>query len=777
MAVDLTKHDVGLDGQGYIVKPGSYSKKIYHSNTERVINQGLSNQQQEEILLSDASVFRFFSQTDWSGGFDHPQLDAQNVFKSSYNIDINRKSGEIRLARLFSGDRLASVNNFVTTASSAVITAAGRTFQTLGVQQGDIVRIDSGSDRGSYTVKTVDSETQITLNQTLTTSGGVTQNISGVVYRDHPTLPFTTGAEAMDTTETGFDIAEKAGLPASGTIRCDGEEMTYSGLSVGTGAATLTVTRGVNSTTATAHSNGAKIEFVSPVVCQVVFNNLFIVAVGKYVFSSSDAVTWTLEKVTAQNVTDMVVCNGVLVVAAGTDGIYHSKDGTGTYTNTAGSYSYLCSFETGGTEYLMLSNGSVFSRGTYADAGAGTWTITVIKTLSANETNFLLKPVVFRGVVYVWCNRGSQTLGRADLYVYDSTNFTRYKYDDAYPKAANMIARDNELIYAEDQNSGVAIKSFNGSSFTLLGIMESAPGGTQWGRVQYNVEQYGAGSEIISSPFFGIDFEGRFGFSLKSTSATNYIYTYEGQNDNGSGIFSRMNLIDSLGSNYTSFGAYQKGVWFGDTKGRLRKMQNDYVFSGQLISSEIDVNLPNIKKLWSTIDVLTSSFPANATVSVEFSLDGGQFFAGQTATGTGGTGSIKSRFNLLNTGIPAIANGAVTERMSYKITITGNSGNTPIIKDLNIRYFSVPDRKHVWQMQLLCLDNIVLLDNTPSTQSGSTLISLLDTTLAKNTTVSYVDYDGTTYTVLCDRNYGKESWIEVDSGLVNAVYTINLLET
>lgn len=773
MSVSLTKYDIGLDGQGYIVKPGSYSKKIYHSNTERVINQGLSNQKQEEILLSDASVFRFFSQTDWSGGFNHPQLDADNVFKSSYNIDINRKTGEFRLARQFSGNRLATAGDVVT-AVSAVITSAASTFTTATVKPGDTVRINSGLDRGSYVVKTVDSETQITLTTSLTT---VATGISIAVFQDHPILPITTGAEVMDASETGYDITAIDGLPASGTIRVDGEEMTYTGLTPGTGAGTLAVTRGVNGTYGAAHSNGASIEFVSPITRSVVFANRFIVALGKYIFSSGDALTWTLEKITAADVTDMVVCSGVLVVAAGTDGIYHSKDGTGTYTNLAGTYNYLCAFENGGVEYLILAASSTFSRATYADAGAGTWTPTVIKTLSANETNFLLKPVVFRGIVYVWCNRGSQTLGRSDLYVYDATNFTRFLYDTAYPKATDMIARDNELIYAEDQGLGVAIKSFDGSSSTLLGIMESAPGGTQWGTVQYNTTQYGAGSELITSPFFGIDFEGRFGFSLKSTSTVNYIYTYEGQDDSGNGIFSRMNLLDSLGSNYTSFGQFQKAVWFGDSKGRLRKMQNDYVYSGQLISSELDVNLPNIKKLWATMDVLSVSLPSDTSMVVEFSASDGSWYTAPAHSGTGGTGAISSRFDLSSASIPYIANGIVTEKLNYRITLKGTTNSSPVVRDINIRYFSVPDRKHVWQMQLLCLDGIVLLNNTADTQGAESLIGAIDTTLAKNTTVTLDDYDGTSYTVLCDRNYEKQSWIETDSGNQNAIYTVNLLET
>lgn len=54
------------------------------------------------------------------------------------------------------------------TASSGVITSAGATFITNNIKVGDPFFITSGSNAGEYTVKSIDSQTQITLEETLT---------------------------------------------------------------------------------------------------------------------------------------------------------------------------------------------------------------------------------------------------------------------------------------------------------------------------------------------------------------------------------------------------------------------------------------------------------------------------------------------------------------------------------------------------------------------------------------------------------------------------------
>lgn len=54
------------------------------------------------------------------------------------------------------------------TASSAVITSAGSTFLTNGIQTGDKITIENEGNAGEYTIRSVDSNTQLTLTAALT---------------------------------------------------------------------------------------------------------------------------------------------------------------------------------------------------------------------------------------------------------------------------------------------------------------------------------------------------------------------------------------------------------------------------------------------------------------------------------------------------------------------------------------------------------------------------------------------------------------------------------
>jgi hypothetical protein len=58
-------------------------------------------------------------------------------------------------------------NDLATTSSSAVVTSASSTFVSDGLQTGDTFVIATGPDQGTYTISTVDSQTQLTLTESL----------------------------------------------------------------------------------------------------------------------------------------------------------------------------------------------------------------------------------------------------------------------------------------------------------------------------------------------------------------------------------------------------------------------------------------------------------------------------------------------------------------------------------------------------------------------------------------------------------------------------------
>lgn len=75
-----------------------------------------------------------------------------------------------------------------TTASQPTFDSAGSTFRTDGVSAGDILEIDEGAaDDGFYTIISVNSETQVTLDSNLTLT---TSNVDFNVYPGHPKFWF-----------------------------------------------------------------------------------------------------------------------------------------------------------------------------------------------------------------------------------------------------------------------------------------------------------------------------------------------------------------------------------------------------------------------------------------------------------------------------------------------------------------------------------------------------------------------------------------------------------
>ena len=94
---------------------------------------------------------------------------------ATLQVTVTSASGDSETVTLYetapgSGVFRNSRGDLVTTAASAIVTSASATFVSDGVLAGDDFVIAEGPDAGTYTVASVDSETQITLTQTLTTS-------------------------------------------------------------------------------------------------------------------------------------------------------------------------------------------------------------------------------------------------------------------------------------------------------------------------------------------------------------------------------------------------------------------------------------------------------------------------------------------------------------------------------------------------------------------------------------------------------------------------------
>ncbi len=113
-------------------------------------------------------------------------------------VTVTTPAGDSETVTLYetfpgSGIYMNRRSDLVTTAGSAVITSASSTFLTDGVAAGDSFAVATGPDLGTYTVSSVDSETQITLTTTLTASR------TGIAFSATPLMTATSdGTIAAD---------------------------------------------------------------------------------------------------------------------------------------------------------------------------------------------------------------------------------------------------------------------------------------------------------------------------------------------------------------------------------------------------------------------------------------------------------------------------------------------------------------------------------------------------------------------------------------------------
>ncbi|MBM4036925.1 MAG: hypothetical protein FJ290_00295 [Planctomycetes bacterium] len=109
-----------------------------------------------------------------------------DAVRDTRTVRVSSPTGDYQDVTLRETDAYSHVfmntNNDLTTASSNVVTSASAKFETDGVLPGDKFVILSGPDMGEYTVQIVNSQTQITLTQTLTTPR------TDIVFQTRPLL-------------------------------------------------------------------------------------------------------------------------------------------------------------------------------------------------------------------------------------------------------------------------------------------------------------------------------------------------------------------------------------------------------------------------------------------------------------------------------------------------------------------------------------------------------------------------------------------------------------
>jgi len=150
---------------------------------------------------------------------------------------------------------------------------------------------------------------------------------------------------------------------------------------------------------------------------------------------------------------------------------------------------------------------------------------------------------------------------------------------------------------------------------------------------------------------------------------------------------------------------------------------NTYISTGWLQSSYDEAQLPSIDKIRRSVTLMFESLPANTSIAIEYKTD--ESDVSWTSLGTASTDSdTEETFEF--------AAGVYSKKISFKVTFTTTSpADSPKLKKIIHKYVLVPDFKYMWEMKLLCADNLQWLDSEEpiailqtATTGGETSITL-----------------------------------------------------
>ena len=162
-----------------------------------------------------------------------------------------------------------------------------------------------------------------------------------------------------------------------------------------------------------------------------------------------------------------------------------------------------------------------------------------------------------------------------------------------------------------------------------------------------------------------------------------------------------------------SLTVFKNNLMAGNDDGYVyQTSSNTYTLTGWLQSSYDEAQLPSIDKIRRNVTLMFESLPADTTIAISYKTD--ESDASWTALGTASTdGDTEETFDF--------AAGVYSKKISFKVTLTTTaSASTPTLKKIIHKYVLAPDFKYLWEMKLLCADNITWLD-------GEEPIAILET--------------------------------------------------
>ncbi|GEM_PF-2868971 len=204
----------------------------------------------------------------------------------------------------------------------------------------------------------------------------------------------------------------------------------------------------------------------------------------------------------------------------------------------------------------------------------------------------------------------------------------------------------------------------------------------------------------------------------------------------------------------------------GDNGNVYKVDATNYAAQGWLQSSYFDANLPSINKLYNSIELQHDPLVSGQSIVVYY-----KFKESDSWTTLGTSDTVSSTSKTLS-----FASGTVSKKISLKIelnttTVTG----TPKVKEIVMQYSLLPATKWLWTMRVLAKKSLQLLDKTTESRSATTIRSDIETAQAAQQLQTFVDIDGTSYTVLFSE-IDQASWVVNQDDVNEDEIAISLLQ-
>ncbi|MBI4494783.1 MAG: hypothetical protein HY690_18560 [Chloroflexi bacterium] len=421
----------------------------------------------------------------------------------------------------------------------------------------------------------------------------------------------------------------------------------------------------------------------------------------------------------------------------------------------AGSAGVTTLVEYGGKLYAAnASNGQVASTG-----DGTTWSYPAFTVAGASGIHALAVLAAGGALrLYVVADEVLNVTLAARVFYWDGSLLSGEQFGllERWCRAAAVLGSRLYVFGAEtqDQEHG-AIYSFNGTSWSLERhlpdnyVTAAAPFGAdlslgmaRGGEVyRYN----GSTLELLrtlsaSGPLCGLfPFGGALWASAYTPALGVYLVRFDGQ---------AWSIPHEGASGTAALGlaAYQGTLFLGTraaASAAIHKVDTSaYRLSGLLETSLFDARLPSVDKVFRALTANHAPLAAGQSIEVQYRLeDAGAWISLGTSSVVGATSATF-----------AFPGNVVGKLIAFRVLLaTADPATSPALYDLALRYVLAPDAKREWELETLLEGTpelpLLRLDGTPEPLAGAQLSASLWTRLATKGVQSYVDLDGTSYTV------------------------------